>query len=82
MNASEAGSDIAKLWDMAARGPVTVESAGKPIAVVMSPEDYTKLNASRKRRQAGCGLHLLSGAGVDVSQLLAIPVDDEFSEYV
>lgn len=32
--------------------------------------------------QFGCGRHLLSGAGIDVNELLAVPIDDVFSEYM
>ena len=31
-------------------------------------------------RQFGCGRHLL--AGIDVDELLAVPIDDIFSEYM
>lgn len=33
-------------------------------------------------RRAGCGRHLLSGAGINVDDLLAAPIDDVFSEYM
>ncbi len=32
--------------------------------------------------QFGCGRHLLSGAGIDVNELLAVPIEDVFSEYM
>ena len=32
--------------------------------------------------QFGCGRHLLSGAGIDVNELLAVPIDEVFSEYM
>ena len=80
MNASDARNNIGKLWDAASREPVTVESAGKPIAVVLSPEEYDKLKGRRHRRQAGTMRHLFEG--VDVNALLATPIDDVFSEYM
>lgn len=78
MNATEARNNIGKLWDTVALEPVTIESAGKPIAVVLSPEAYKTLTRQRPARQPGCGRHLLSGAGIDVDQLLATPVEGFF----
>jgi prevent-host-death family protein len=82
MNATEARNNIGKLWDAAAEEPVTIESAGKPIAVVLSPDTYGRLTAQRAPRQAGCGRHLLSGAGIDINKLLETPLDAEFSDYL
>ena len=82
MNATEARNNISKLWETAALEPVTVQSAGKPIAVVLSPEAYEKLTHQRKPRQYGCGRHLLSGAGIDVDELLATSIEDVFAEYM
>ena len=36
----------------------------------------------RPCRQFGCGRHLLSGAGVDVDALMAVPIDEMFADYV
>jgi hypothetical protein len=33
-------------------------------------------------RQFGAGRHLLSGAGIDVNKLLAVPIDDMFAGYM
>lgn len=33
-------------------------------------------------REFGAGRHLLSGAGIDVDELMAIPIDDVFAEYM
>lgn len=38
------------------------------------------LAAVRPPRQFGCGRHLL--AGIDVDELLAVPIDDVFAEYM
>jgi prevent-host-death family protein len=80
MNATEARNNIGKLWDAASREPVTIESAGKPIAVVLSPEEYGKLTRVRKTRKAGTMRHLFEG--VDVNALLATPIDDIFADYM
>ena len=80
MNATDARNNIGKLWDKAAKEPVTIESAGKPVAVVLSPEAYSKLVRGRKPRKAGTMRHIF--AGVDVNALLATPIDDVFVEYM
>ena len=82
MNAVEVRDDIAKLLETAAEEPVMIESAGKPSAVVLSLEAYHRLAAARPPRQFGCGRHLLSGSGVNVNDLLAVPVDDVFADYL
>ena len=82
IKATEARNNIGNLWKTAATEPVTVESAGRAIAVVLSPEAYDRLATGRRPRDAGCGRNLLSGAGVDVNELLATPVDDAFSDYM
>ncbi len=79
MSATEARNNIGKLWEAAAEEPVTVESMGKPIAVVMSPEAYAAVIQPRRPRQAGTMRYLL--AGVDVNALLSTPIDDVFAEY-
>lgn len=80
MNATDARNNIGKLWDTASREPVTIESAGKPIAVVLSPEEYEKLKKQRKPRQPGFAKDLL--AGVDVDALLATSIDEVFADYM
>ncbi|MCW3062042.1 MAG: Antitoxin Phd YefM, type toxin-antitoxin system [Capsulimonas sp.] len=80
INATEARNNIGQLWDTASREPVTVESAGKPIAVVLSPEEYRRLTRQRKPRQSGSMRHLFKGN--DVNELLATPIDDVFAEYM
>ena len=44
---------------------------------VRQPEQMTATPS-----QFGAGRHLLSGAGIDVNELLAVPIDDVFSEYM
>lgn len=82
MKATDARNNIGSLWEKATEQPVMIESAGKPIAVVLSVEAYSRLAAARLPRQFGCGRHLLSGAGINVNDLLATPVDEAFSEYM
>lgn len=80
ISATEARNNIGKLWDTAAREPVMVESAGTPVAVVISPDEYEKLRGNRKPRVAGFARDLL--AGVDVDALMAVPIDDIFEDYM
>lgn len=40
------------------------------------------LSAVRLPRQFGAGRHLLSGAGIDVDDLMGTPIDDMFAEYM
>ena len=82
ISATEARNNIGKLWDKAAKEPVTIESAGKPIAVVLNAETYKELTMVRAPRQSGCGRHLLSGKGIKINDLLATPLEDVFSEYI
>lgn len=82
MKATDARNNIGSLWDKATEQPVVIESAGKPIAVVLSVEAYSRLTMARLPRQFGCGRHLLSGAGINVNDLLATPIDDVFSGYM
>jgi prevent-host-death family protein len=77
----EAKNNIDKLWEKAASEPVTVEYAGKPMVVIMSVQEYSKLKSpSRKQRVAGTGASLL--ANLDVKAFLAIPIDEDFAEYM
>lgn len=77
MTASEAHNNINKLWDAAATEPVLVEAVGKPVAVVMSPEQYDRLIAKRRKpRVLGTGASLL--AGLDVDKFLATSIDNDF----
>lgn len=82
IDAAEAQDNIGSLWDKATEQPVMIESASKPVAVVLSVEAYGSLATARPPRQFGCGRHLLSGAGVNVNDLLGTLVDDVFSEYM
>jgi prevent-host-death family protein len=80
MNATTARNNIKKLWNAAAQEPVTIESAGKPIAVVLSPQEYARLKQSGKKRKLGFAKDIFEG--VDVDELLATPIDDIFAEYM
>jgi len=80
MNATEARNNIGKLWETAADEPVTIESAGKPIAIVLSPDAYEKLISPRRPRKAGTMKRMFEG--VDVNALLDTPIDDVFKDYM
>ena len=80
INATSARNNINKLWTLASEEPVTDESAGKPVAVVMSPAEYERLTGLPKRRKLGFAKGLF--AGVDIDELLATPIDDVFAEYM
>lgn len=82
MKVTEARNNIDSLWTKAAEQPVMIESAGKPIAVVLSVEEYNKLAKPLQLREFGCGRHLLSGARIDVDALMAVPIDDIFGDYM
>ena len=43
--ASEAKNGFGRLLDTAQREPVTIEKKGRPVAVVLSIEDYERLEA-------------------------------------
>ena len=79
ISATDARNNIGKLWETASREAVTVASAGKPIAVVISPEEYAKLTGQQSRIVAGFAKDLLKD--VDVAALLAVPIDSAFSDY-
>ena len=80
INATTARNNIGKLWNAAAIEPVTIQSAGKPIAVVLSPDEYAKLTGQLKPRQGGFAKDLFPG--VDIDDLLSTPIDDVFAEYM
>ena len=82
MKATEARNNIGSLWTKAAEQPVMIESVGKPIAVVLSVEEYDKLTRPLQPLEFGCGRHLLSGAGIDVDALMAVTIDDMFADYI
>ena len=73
IKATEARNNIGKLWTEAANGPVTVLSAGQPVAVVLSP------TARKRGVKAGFAKHLFTG--VDMNALLETNIDDVFEDY-
>jgi prevent-host-death family protein len=79
ISATEARNNIGKLWDKASNGPVTVLSAGEPVAVVLSPAEYEKLTARKRGVKAGFAKHLFPG--VDVNSLLETNIDSVFEDY-
>ena len=79
ISATEARNNIGKLWSEAANGPVTVLSAGQPVAVVLSPAEFDKLTARKQGAKAGFAKHLFPG--VDMNALLETSIDDAFEDY-
>ncbi len=79
ISATEARNNIGKLWNEAANGPVTVLSAGQPVAVVLPPAEFAKLTARKQGIKAGFGKHLFPG--VDMNALLDTSIDDVFKDY-
>jgi len=50
MSANEAKKHFGELLDTARREPVTVEKHGRPVAVVMSAEDYDEIQQAKLER--------------------------------
>ena len=50
MSANEAKSRFGQLLDTARREPVAIEKHGRPVAVVLSKEDFDELEATRLER--------------------------------
>ena len=79
INASEARNNIGKLWKNASNEPVTILSAGKAVAVVLSPAEFDRLTARRRGAKAGFAKHLFPG--VDLNAVLNTNIDDVFEDY-
>ena len=79
ISATEARNNIGRLWSEAANGPVTVLSAGQPVAVVLSPAEFDKLTARKRGVRAGFAKHLFPGT--DMNALLETNIDDVFEDY-
>jgi len=80
INATEARNNIGKVWQKAASGPVTVLSAGQPVAVILSPTEFQKLTARRRGVKAGFAKDLFKGK--DMNDLLDTSVEDVFEGYL
>ncbi len=72
MSASSAKARFGELLDTARREPVIIEKHGRPVAVVLSTEDYEELEAlklARLRAEVDIGLHALEqGDFVEVDE--------------
>ncbi len=79
ISAAEAQNNLGQLWSEAANGPVTILSAGQPVAVVLSPAEFDKLTARWRGVKAGFAKHLFPG--VDMNALLDTHIDDVFKDY-
>jgi hypothetical protein len=55
---------------------VTTTEAGNDIGKLLD------IVSEESARQFGCGQHLLSGAEFSVNDLLAVPIEAAFSEYL
>lgn len=70
MSANTAKARFGELLDKARREPVTIEKHGRPVAVVLSTEEYEELEAlklSQLRAEVGVGLQALDqGDFIDV----------------
>jgi prevent-host-death family protein len=50
MSANDAKARFGQLLDMARREPVTIEKHGRPVAVVLSNEEYDEIEAMKLER--------------------------------
>ena len=57
--AREAKNRFGSLMDAARREPVTIEKHGRPVAVLMSVEEYRALKSDRLRSEVRAGLDQL-----------------------
>ena len=78
INKADAQNDLEQLWSQAAKEPVTVLSAGREVAVVLSPAKFARLTA-RRGAKAGFAKDLFQG--INPNDILNVNVDDEFEGY-
>jgi len=79
VTASFARNSIGTVWDMAKRGPVAVESAGKTIAYVLSPDDFDR--CQRQPRTLGFAKDLIGD--FDIEAFNSVSAEDMgFEEYL
>jgi len=60
--AREAKNRFGSLMDAAQREPVAIEKHGRPVAVLMSVEEYKMIKANRLRSEVKAGLDQLDGS--------------------
>lgn len=78
VTASFARNSIGAVWDMAKRGPVAVESAGKTIAYILSPEDFER--SQRHPRTLGFAKDLIGD--FDLEKFNSVSAEEMgFGEY-
>lgn len=64
--AKEAKIHFGELIDKAQREPVSIEKYGRPVAVIMSSEEYKQIKLERLRARLAIGeVQLDSGEGID-----------------
>jgi len=76
VSGTEVQNNLAVLWREAENGPVTVLSAGQPVAAALSPAEFEKLTVQRRGIETGFAKHLFPG--VDMDALLGTNIDDVF----
>ena len=64
--AKEAKTHFGELIDKAQREPVSIEKYGRPVAVIMSSEEYRQIKLERLRARLAIGeVQLDRGEGID-----------------
>ena len=48
MSSVEAQADLDSLWEAAAQDTVTIEDSGEVVAIVVSPEEYLRLQQNER----------------------------------
>jgi len=64
--AREAKNHFGRLMDAAQREPVTIEKHGRPVAVLMSVEEYKTIKINRLRMEVQAGLDQLDSGEASV----------------
>lgn len=82
VTATYAKNNLGAVWELAKEEPIEVRSNGAPIAVILSPEEYTRLVQSRGRlgRPRRFGLLAERFRGFDTDALLNVDVSDAFRD--
>jgi len=82
ITATYAKNNLGAVWELAKNEPVEVRSNGAPIAVILSPEEYTRLVQRRGRlgRPRRFGLLAHRFQGFDTDALLRVDVSDAFRD--
>ena len=80
LTATQAKNRLGHVWELAKGEPVKIESNGKTIAIILSEQEYNRLDkANRKPRQLGFAQGMFPG--VDWDEVLNEPLVG-FEEYM